>query len=442
MNEPTLRDRASARNPLPAGTFAVATGLVISGVTAYVFLAVAKRALGEEAYAPLALLWTVTFLVGPGFFLPVEQEVSRALAERRARGEGGGPLLRRAAGLAVGLLAFLLVVIGIASPALLDNAFDHQPLLLVGLGLAVSGVAAGHLARGACSGQGRFKPYAVYIAADGIVRLVICIALAVAGVDSPGPYGIAVGLAPIIAVVLAMAGQRGLVVDGPPAPWREVSGALLALLLGSIFSFTLVNGGPIAVNLLGSAAEQVHAGRFLNALLIGRIPLFLFQAVQAALLPRLSALAGAGQLDEFRSGLKRLLAVTGLLGGLAALGSLVLGPFFVELLFDDVVDHRTLGLLGLSCGAYMVALALAQAVIALAGHRLATAAWAAGVAGFVLVSLFSADDLFLRVELGLAAGSAISAVAMAAALAARLRAGAQPDPGLVVEALHQVPLEP
>ena len=42
-------------------------------------------------------------------------------------------------------------------------------------------------------------------------------------------------------------------------------------------------------------------------MLLARIPLFMFQAVQAALLPRLSRLAAKGELDEFRAGLKRLL---------------------------------------------------------------------------------------------------------------------------------------
>jgi O-antigen/teichoic acid export membrane protein len=430
------------RNPLPEGTAAVGVGLVIAGLTSYVFLAVAKRALGEEDYAPLALLWTIVFLLGPGFFLPVEQEISRALAERRSRGLGGGPLLKRAALLAGGLLGILLLSTALGADVLMEKSFDGEELLVVGLALALIGVSAGHVARGACSGQGRFRPYAIFLGADGIIRLVICIALATSGVDSPGPYGIAVGIAPILAVLLAVGRERGLVEEGPPAPWREVTGALAALLVGSVLSFTLVNGGPLAVDLVGTEEEQAQAGTFLNALLIGRIPLFLFQAVQAALLPRLSSLAGAGRFEEFRTGMRRLLIVTGLLGGLAALGSYVLGPFVVETMFGDEVDHRTLGLLGLSCAAYMVALAIGQAVIALSGHRLVAASWGVGVAVFILVTAFGGDDVFLRVELGLVAGSTFAVVAMAASLATRLTAGAHFEPGPVIEALHDLPMEP
>jgi len=437
-----LRARAAARNPLPSGTAAVGVGLAVAGLTSYGFLAVAKRALGDDEYAPLALMWTLVFLVGPGFFLPVEQEISRALAERRARNLGGGPLLKRAALLAVGMLACLLLATAAGSGILLDKSFDGEELLVVGLGLALTGAAAGHVARGACSGQGRFRPYAVFLGADGLIRLAICVALSSAGVDSAGPYGVAVGLAPILAAIIAVGPQRGLVEAGPPASWREVTGALAALLLGSLLSFTLVNGGPLAVDLLGTDAEQAEAGRFLNALIVGRIPLFLFQAVQAALLPRLSALAGGGELEEFRVGLRRLLLVTGVLGGVAALGSYLVGPFVVQTMFDDDVDHRTLGLLGLSCAAYMLALALGQAVIALSGHRLVAVSWGAGVAAFVFVSAFAADDVFLRVEIGLVAGSSVAAMTMGASLAARLAAGAVPETGALIEALHDLPLEP
>jgi len=54
-----------------------------------------------------------------------------------------------------------------------------------------------------------------------------------------------------------------------------------------------------------SDAEDALVTEFSYGVLLARIPLFLFQAVQAALLPRLSQLAARNELGEFRSGLKR-----------------------------------------------------------------------------------------------------------------------------------------
>ena len=435
---------SAVRSALPEGTLAVGVGLLVNGVAAYGFLAVSARALGAERYAPLGVLWTVVFLLGPGCFLPVEQEVSRALAERAANGQGGGPLVRRAAQLALVLLGILLVAGLATNRLLLDHLFDGQALLLLGLALAMVGAAAGHLTRGTCSGQGRFRPYAIFLGGESSARLVMCVALAVIGVDTVGWYGVAIGVAPLIGVGLALARERGLLVDGPPAGWREVSGKLLALLVGSILSFTLVNGGPVAVELLGSAADDAESGRFLNGLIVARVPLFLFQAVQAALLPRLSGLVGLGQFDEFRAGLRRLLLVTIALGSVATISAFAIGPEVVTTMFgaEFELSHRTLGLLAMSCAAYMLAVALAQAVIALGGHRLVAASWALGVAAFVAGTAVSANDLFLRVELGLVAGSAVAAVALGIALVSRLRGGATLDKAGLLDALHELSLEP
>src|SRR4051794_9862797 len=78
-------------NPLPEGTLAVGAGLIVSGITSYGFLAISARALGPERYAPLGVLWALTYVVCPGVFLPLEQEVGRALSSRRAKGLGGPP---------------------------------------------------------------------------------------------------------------------------------------------------------------------------------------------------------------------------------------------------------------------------------------------------------------------------------------------------------------
>ncbi|MEJ7844080.1 MAG: lipopolysaccharide biosynthesis protein [Acidimicrobiales bacterium] len=470
MATPTIADAdaqgRSRRNPLPEGTLAVGVGLVVNGVTAYVFLALSARVLGPEAYAPLSVLWALVFLAGPGCFLPLEQEVSRALAERRAQGLGSGPVLRTAAMLGAGMAVVLVALTLAFSGPLLEHLFDDQPLLLAGFILALVGYCAGHLARGAYSGQGRFRPYAVYIGGEGIFRVAGCILFAVLGVASAGWYGVAVGVAPLAAVAVSVIGQRDVFRSTPPvepreglgaadgavdpapspsgrSPVRELSGALAALFVGSLLAQGLVNAGPLAVELLGNESDDAEAGRFLAGLVIARVPLFLFQAVQAALLPKLSGLAGAGRFEEFRGGLRRLLVVTGALGASATVGAFALGPPVVQLMFgaEFELDHRTLGLLALSCGVYMFALALAQAVIALGGHRQVAVAWALSIVTFVLVTWLAADDLFLRVELGLVAGATVAAVTLAVALARRLAAGASVSRAGVVAALHDLPLE-
>ena len=97
---------------------------------------------------------------------------------------------------------------------------------------------------------------------------------------------------------------------GPEATWSEVTPNLGWLLLGSVFAAALLNAGPIATTLLADDPTRTpRSPQFAYGVLLARIPLFMFQAVQAALLPRLTRLAARGELDEFRGGLRRLMIV-------------------------------------------------------------------------------------------------------------------------------------
>src|ERR687893_22403 len=313
-----LLEAAKRRNPLPTGTAAVGVGLMVAGISAYGFLVLADKALSKAEYSPLAALWSLVFLAGPGLFLPLEQEISRALAERRARNQGGLPVVRRAATIGVGLGLGVLILLIATARLTVDHLFDGQILLLVGLALGLAGALAGHLTRGCLSGTGRFKGYSVYLGADGFLRVLGAAACILIGVNTAGPFGVAVGIAGLLAVPVALLVQRPELDEGPEAAFAEVGSALGLLLVSSICAFAIMNIGPVVVKRLADESQNEAAGRFVNGVIVARIPLFLFQAVQASLLPKLSALAHSGHLGDFRVGLKRLLIAV---GGLALAGS-------------------------------------------------------------------------------------------------------------------------
>ena len=399
------------RNPLPDGTLTVGGGLVVNGIMSYVFLGIAARTLGVDAFGPLSVLWALIYLVGPGFFLPLEQEVSRSLANRWARGVGVGPLVKQAGLLGTALIGALVLTTLVAAPLLLDHLFDDQVLILIGFVLAILGYSAVHLARGTLAGLGRFRGYALFFVYENSLRVAAAIVLALLGVDTAGPYAVAVGLAPGVAIGLALLGEHDLASDGPPAPWGELGAALGSLLAASVLTAFLLYAGVLAVELLADESESDKAGVFLAGLAVSRVPVFLFQAVQAALLPKLSALAGAGRFHEFRDRLRRLLAAVGVIGVAGVAGAALLGPFLIDILFGDdfVLTRLDLGLLALSSAAFMLAVALGQALIALEGQSRVAFGWLIGVLAFLGITAMG-DDLFLRVEAGLAAGSAVAAV--------------------------------
>jgi O-antigen/teichoic acid export membrane protein len=442
MSRPTLT-RAREGNPLPEGTIEVGIGLVLAGLSAYGFTVVAARALGQDNYAPLAVLWALVFLVGPGFFLPLEQEVSRALAARRALHAGSGPVVRRASTFGALLAGLLVVGSFVFSPAIVNSFFDGDWLLYVGLLLGIVGYCVEYLARGTYAGLSRFRPYSLVIGGEGLIRFLICIGLAVASVSYAGWYGLALGIAPLFAVVISLRGARGAITPGPDAPWSELSSALGALLAGSVLAMILVNGGVIAMTILASSNQKEQVSIFFTAVIIARIPLFLFQAIQAALLPKLSALASAGRFTDFRVGFRKLVAVIAVVGAVAVVVALLIGPWAIELLYGSEysLSHETVGLLAAGSVLFMLAQAMAQAVIALGGHTKMAVCWLVSVIVFIVVTALG-SDLYLRVEVGLLAGCAVACAGMAYLVQRMVHAGAALHSGDLIEALHEVPFEP
>ncbi len=439
---PSDEQSSSSRVPLPEGTIPVGIGLLVAGLSSFAFLKVGKSALGgDEAFSPVLSLWFATFALAPGFFLPLEQELGRAISARRALGQGARPVVRKVTVLGLGLAGVVVAVILALSPVITESYFDGDWVMLFALVIAFASYAPVHLARGVASGSGRFQSYAVVMGADGAVRVILCIALAVIGIETVGPYGMAVALAPLAGFFYVYSRGQLRTDDGPPATWQEVTPNLGWLLLGSVFAAGLVNAGPVAATLMADPSQKDLVTQFGYGVLLSRIPLFLFQAVQAALLPRLSRLAARNEISEFRSGFRKLMVIVVAVGAAGILGSFVLGPFVIRTMYAVDLSSRTLAMLALGSAAYMVALALAQAVIALRGHALVGLGWGLGMAGFVLVTWLSSDDLFRRIEYGLVASSTVAVVAFGLALRYKLNSGAVTTPASMMEAIIDMPFE-
>lgn len=438
----SMDSETSSRMPLPEGTLPVAVGLLIAGLCSFAFFRVGTVALGsEEAFKPVVSMWFATFALAPGFFLPLEQELGRALSARRALGQGGRPVVVKVLVLGSILVVLVSVALLIAGSWLADDYFEGSWVMVIALVLSIAAYAPAHLSRGICSGTGRFRGYAVVLGSDGVIRILLCLGLAALGVAGVGWFGMAVAIAPLFGVVAV--GMRGRLrtEPGPPATWKEVTPNLGWLLLGSVMAAGLVNAGPIATSVLASGSEVGLVTRFGFGVILARIPLFLFQAVQAALLPRLSQLAASGQMIEFREGFRRLLLVVIGVGVVGVGGAWLVGPFAVEIMYEAELSRRTLSVLALGSACYMLGLAIAQAVIALHGHALVALGWTMGMVSFLIATWLINGTTFFRIELGLLIGSATAMAMFALALRHRLQRGVAPDAASMLEAITDMPLE-
>lgn len=406
----------------PKEAIVLTAGVLILGASAYVFLLIAGRQLGDIEYAPLGAMWLLAFLICPGLFFPVDQELGRAIAARRARGEGVGPLVKAATKIvAIGVLVSVLLTFALGS-LLLDRFFNDQWLLLIGFALCLATFAGEYLARGTFAGNQRLVEYGWVISAEGILRVVLALVLVVIGVQAAGPYGLVVGLAPLASIGLAFFLGRGkdLVDPGPPAHLRELTTALGTLVVASILCQTLVNVGPLLVKYNASAAQQELSGAFTKAVILTRIPLFLFQVVQAAMLPRLTHYAVRGERHNFRSTLHSILLVVGIIGLAGTVGAIFLGNFALGIFGSEFeLPHLDWALLAAGNAFFLLCMASAQALIAVSGQKQTVIGWLTGLIAFAVVCIIS-SDVVRGVEFGVLLGGAVSFITMMILLTVRL----------------------
>ena len=423
MNE--LRARLRLDSLLPLGTSSIAWGLVVNGLTTYGYLVVARRALGDDGYGGLAVLWALVNIGGFGLFQPLEQEVARATADRASRGVGSAPVLRRAG--VLGSVQFVLVAAGVlaAWPLGLDSLLDHRPELLLALVLALGAFAGTQLIRGILGGRHLFTRYAWYFIVEGAARMALAVVLALVGVAAVGAYGLAIAFGLVAAAVAVASPRRPFVHPGPPASYRELTPALGFLLIASIGEAFILNVGPVALDVVAGDKLGADApGVFLNGMLIARIPLFFFQAVKASLLPSLATLGGRGDLVGFRNMQLKIVAAVGAAAVATTAVAAVIGPPVVRIVFGDELGRIDMALLAASGGGLMLMLSLALGLVALGHTRLAVAGWIAGIAAFAAVVSFDFEP-FLRVETALVAavvaGSLVAGVLLRLEYAAHKR---------------------
>lgn len=433
---------ADRRVALPEGTLSVGISLLVAGVATYAFFKIGEWALGgQDQFAPIVSMWFATFAIAPGLFLPLEQELGRALSHRRAHDHGARPVVRRVMTIGAIISAIVLAVVLAASPVITSEYFDGDWWMLAAMATSFVAYAPSHMARGIAAGMGRFRTYGTVISSDGVVRIAVCVVMALIGIRAAGAYGFAIALAPLVPVTWVWWRGQLRTDDGPEATWSEVSHNLGWLLVGTLGSGALLNAGPVTANLLKGAGQDELVTHFGYGVLLARIPLFLFQAVQAALLPRLSRLAARGEFGEFRRGLRLLMQLIMAIGVVGTAGAYVLGPWAIDLVYNADLSGRTLAMLALSSAIYMACIATGQAVIALHGHAAVALGWLAGVATFVVVTWLSSDLLFRRIEFGLVASSAVALVSFSLSLRRRLHDGVQPTTESVIEALTELPVE-
>jgi len=408
-----------------AGSLLIGLSFAVSGALTFVFIGISTRALGGPAgYAPIALLWNSTFLVVQVLWVAATQTLGRHVAEREARGEDWGPVVRSVWRWQAALLAGFVALAVAVSPVLTRLVFEDF-WITAAFVTAVALYAPEYFRRGIFNGHRQPTRMGGQILAEAASRVVVTVALLAAGLGVAAP-AIAIVLAPLIGVVAVRPARVT-----PPERSGEPFSAGKALrfagpvLVSMACAQTLASGGVVLAGLMGGTRAQV--GLLGAALIFTRIPQYVMSPVIGALLPHASralATGGPTALDRF---VLRAAGAVATVGVLMVGGAWLLGEWGLKVFAGDryEAEGALLALLAALAAFYLLSETLNQALYALGMGRLAAAGWVAGLLSASLCVLVVDLDLVIRIAISLAAGAAVAALAqLSFYLAARRRPSA------------------
>jgi O-antigen/teichoic acid export membrane protein len=413
------------------GARVLSIGIASTGIFTFAYLATASHILGKGAYARVSLCWAIMFVILSVIYRPIEQLLSRTIADREARGVQGHILRTPAIIQSSFALLFLVVALALRHTIehdLFNGSSDLYWVLVVG----VMAYAGSYFARGWLAGHKRFALYGMLVFLESTSRFLFALAVAVGIGSGQGAVGLGMAVAPFVSLcvipfafshVRKSAPEYESVVEiadaareGPVHGQLEEAATDLSLKHGTGFAAavvaimlseqTLMNAGVLVVA-ASQGANGITSGLtgfVFNVLLIVRAPLQLFQAIQTSIRPHLAGLEARESQHEFHRAIRLTVMVTAGFGLATALGLLAVGPPVMTALLGNkgfTYGRVGLALVGLGMGLHLMSGTFNQAALARGRARAAAFCWLTAAGLFVaFVAFHTIANEVTRVEVG------------------------------------------
>jgi O-antigen/teichoic acid export membrane protein len=448
-----------------SGARILSVGIAATGLLTFAFFSIASHVLGEDAAQRVDVLWSVMFVVISVIYRPVEQLLSRTIAERRAHGHAEHPL-RVPIALQAGFALVFLVVALALHEQLVHQVFDGYTALYNVLLVGTLAYAGSYFARGWLAGHQYFGLFGALVLMESTSR--ICFALAVALGIASGQTAVALGIAaaPLLSLVVVPAAfarnareRPAALATSEPAETNAIPPAVdqpdvasltadeadaalagpgtegvqevaahedLSLSRGGRFALwvsgimlseqTLLNAAVLTVDAL--SPDKALAGIVFNVMLIARAPLQLFQAIQTSLLPHLTGLEAREGHAAFAHAIRLTVRAIAAFAAAVALGLLIVGPpVMSHILFGQTYAYNRFGLalVGIGMGMHLASGTLNQAALARNRARAAALCWLAAAVMFLAWMFVPAvGEQVLRAEIGYLGATTVLAMLLGA----------------------------
>ncbi len=411
-----------------AGARILSIGIASTGIFTFLYLATASHVLDPASYSRISLCFSIMFVILSVIYRPVEQLLSRMIADRRARGLHRHPL-RIPAAIQFGFACVFLIAALALRPQIEQGVFDGSSALYWILVIGVLAYAASYFARGWLAGHQRFDLYGGLVFLESTSRFLFALAVAVGIASGQGAVGLGMAVAPfaslcVIPFAFSRVHARGpkemptfdAAREGPAHAQLEEAATDITLRHGTTFAVsvvgimlaeqTLMNAGVliVAAKSGGVSVTAGLTGFVFNVLLIVRAPLQLFQAIQTSILPHLAGLEAHESAEDFHRAIRITILAIVAFAGIVTLGLLTIGPWVMTALFGDKVQHYSrfgLALVGVGMGLHLVAGTLNQAALARGRAAWAALGWLIAAGLFVaFVAAPTISNEVTRVEVG------------------------------------------
>jgi O-antigen/teichoic acid export membrane protein len=408
-------------------------GIASTGVLTLAYFAIAAHLLRQGPYSRLALLWSVMFVIISVIYRPIEQLLSRTIADHDARGMAALPMripLVIQGGFALAFLAVALPLHG----ELAHHVLASETLYWIFVA-AILAYAASYFARGWLAGHRYFALYGGLVFMEASSRIAFAVVAAVGLTHGQSAIALGIAAAPFVSLVVvpaafahhnargpSVAPQMDAALEGPAAESVEEAVSDLSIRRGSSFAAavagiqlaeqTLLNA---AVLIVAGTAAAGSAGIVFDVLLITRAPLQLFQAIQTSLLPHLTGLEATSGRAAFAHAIRVTVLAIAAFALAVAVGLLAVGPFAMRHLFGQPFTYNRFGLalIGVGMGLHLAFGALNQAALARDRARAAAACWGLAAVVFLAWMLIPAiPGQLLRAELGYAGATGLLAATL------------------------------
>lgn len=396
MNRGTGRGAAADASTLAAGT-------LVSGVAAYLYVALGARVYGADGFAPVAIVWTAWQTAAATVGFPLEQYLSGVAAGDAV----GRRALWRMAAAATALSSAAGGVAWVARHRLFADGDWRFALLVTGVSLASAGMGA---VRGLLSGRGRYRAAASVTAGENLIRLLA------------GSLAALLGLSVLTYAAMLLTGalaavpfRRGL--GGNGTVHRASLRPLAGLSAGSACAHVALTAPPVVLAAAGAPPAEVTA--LFVALALFRIPYLLASGASARLAVHAADLVRGGDARRLRAAVLGLAAAAAGAAAIVALAAALLGSDVLRIVAGDDVSLPRPVLAAAAGGSVLGLATLAASVSALALQRTGALApaWVGCAALATVVAAAATRDPLDTVAVGFACTMVLAAATITAVVA-------------------------